>query len=74
MKVKLRKYTRMFESDDTSFQIQGTQILELPEKFIRSYSIKHALFHGLLKIVEGGKIGFYRYWKNTNVKHTLTLS
>jgi len=53
VKVKLRENVRYFESDDSDFYIQGKQELELPEKHLRSYSIKHGLFHGNLKIIEG---------------------
>ena len=53
MKVKLREYTRVFENDDTSFYIQSGEEKELPLKHLRSYSIKHALFHGILRVVEG---------------------
>ena len=53
MKVQLRKNLRMFAHDDTDFIIQGNQIQELPEKHLRSYSIKHYLFTGKLRVVEG---------------------
>jgi len=51
--VKLRETKRYFEADDSEYYIQGKQELEMPEKHIRSYSIKHALFHGNLLIIEG---------------------
>ena len=51
--VTLRKEKRYFVSDDTDFTIQVPEVKDLPEKYLRSYSIKHALFHGDFKIVEG---------------------
>jgi len=53
MKVQLMKNLRIFEHDDTDFLIQGAEIKELPEKHLRSYSIKHYLFTGKLQVVEG---------------------
>ena len=53
MKVQLMKNLRIFEHDDTDFLIQGDQIKELPDKHLRSYSIKHYLFTGKLQVVEG---------------------
>ena len=53
IKVQLKTNVRMYEADDSEFYIQGREIKELPEKHLRSYSIKYYLFHGLLEIVEG---------------------
>jgi len=53
MKIQLRENLRYFEHDDTDFTIQGKQIKELPEKHLRSYSIKHYLFSGKFKVLEG---------------------
>jgi len=53
VKVQLKKNLRYFDSDDSDFMIQVGEVLELPEKHLRSYSIKHHLFHGLMEIVEG---------------------
>ena len=52
-KVRLKENLRYFEADDTDFNIKAKEIKELPEKYLRSYSIKHHLFHGLFEIVEG---------------------
>jgi len=53
MKVKLLENLRYFEQDDTDFIIDAGQVKELPEKYLRSYSIKTFLFTGRLRLVEG---------------------
>ena len=53
LKVKLKPNMRMYEADDSDFEITGKEIKELPERHLRSYSLKYYLFHGLLEVVEG---------------------
>ena len=60
LKVKLKENIRFFESDDSSFLIQGKEVKELPEKHFRSYSIKLFLFTGRLRVVEGFALYYYK--------------
>jgi hypothetical protein len=51
--IQLKKNLRYFESDDSEFTIQVREQKLLPEKHLRSYSIKYHLFHGLFEVIEG---------------------
>ena len=50
--VKLKPNVRYFESDDSNFNIQLQEKKEIYEKDLRSYSIKHHLFHGMFRILD----------------------
>ncbi len=53
LKVQLKPNVRIYEADDSDFEITGKEIKELPARHLRSYSIKYYLFHGLIEVVEG---------------------
>ena len=69
-KVQLRENLRYFEQDDTDFTIISGQTKELPEKYLRSYSIKNFLFTGRLLVVEGE---FLFNFKNSKIYVTKDL-
>lgn len=64
-KVKLREGQRSFDSEDSNFLLYGEEEAELETKHFRSYSIKHALFNGHLRLTEGEIL--------INIKHASVL-
>ncbi len=64
-KVKLGEGKRSYDFDDCNFMIYGEEVKELDEKHLRSYSMKHALFNGVLLVTEGELL--------INIKHASVL-
>ncbi|MDD3106290.1 MAG: hypothetical protein PHP65_00595 [Bacilli bacterium] len=60
LKIKLKDNLRYFEQDDTDYNIQAGEIKELPDKFLRSYSIKLFLFSKRFEIVSGATLFYYK--------------
>ena len=60
LKIKLKDNLRYFEQDDTDYNIQAGEIKELPDKFLRSYSIKLFLFTQRFEIVSGEILFYYK--------------
>ena len=53
MKIELKSGRKQFEVEELNYIVQPGEIKELPEKFLRSYDMKDALFSGNIRVVEG---------------------
>jgi hypothetical protein len=62
--IKLKDNLRYFEVDDSDFTITRDEKKYLDDKYLRSYSIKHYLFHGLFEVLDGE---LFFYFKNGKV-------
>ena len=65
MKVTMRDNLRFFASEDTDFNISKGEEKILPEKTLKSYSIKYHLFNGNFRVTEGECL--------INIKHSKVL-
>lgn len=63
LKVKLKDNKRVLDIEEANFHIKVGEVVELPEKYIKSYDIKDYLFTGILQVVEGEILFQYKIAK-----------